>query len=64
MAQTVEDILSRRTRALFLNAKASIEIAPKVAEIMAQELDKNELWIAEQIQLFNLTAQNYLPDNQ
>lgn len=63
MAQTVEDILARRTRALFLNARAAIEIAPKVAEIMAREMDKNEIWIAEQIQHFNETAQNYLPEN-
>ena len=63
MAQTVEDILARRTRALFLNAKASIGIAPKIAEIMAQEIDKDEIWIAEQIQHFNETAKNYLPAN-
>ncbi len=62
MVQTVEDILARRTRALFLNAKASIEIAPKVAEIMANEFDVENatVWISEQIQSFNQTAQNYL----
>ena len=60
MAQTVEDILARRTRALFLNARAAIEIAPQVAEIMAGELHKDKTWINEQIQSFNQTAQNYL----
>ena len=38
MAQTVEDILARRTRILFLNARAAIEIAPAVADIMVKEL--------------------------
>ena len=62
MAQTVEDVLARRTRALFLDAKAAIEIAPKVAEIMAKEFEFENpaIWIAEQIQSFNQTAQNYL----
>jgi len=60
MARSVEDVLARRTRALFLNAKAAIEIAPRVAEIMAKELGEDENWIAEQIENFNRTAKNYL----
>ena len=43
MARTVEDILARRVRVLFLDAKAAIEIAPKVAEILAKELTKDEI---------------------
>ena len=39
MARTIEDVLARRIRILFLDAKAAIEAAPKVAEIMAQELN-------------------------
>jgi glycerol-3-phosphate dehydrogenase len=62
MAMTVEDVLARRTRSLFLNSKAAIEIAPRVAEIMAKELGKDENWIAEQIRQFDQTAQNYLID--
>ncbi|MBA3632165.1 MAG: glycerol-3-phosphate dehydrogenase/oxidase [Acidobacteria bacterium] len=60
MAQTVEDVLARRTRALFLDTKAAIEIAPAAAEIMAKELGKDEIWTAEQINEFNKTAKNYL----
>lgn len=62
MAETIEDVLARRTRALFLNAKAAIEIAPQVAEIMAEESNKESaaIWIQEQIQIFGETAQNYL----
>ncbi|HEX8367108.1 MAG TPA: glycerol-3-phosphate dehydrogenase/oxidase [Pyrinomonadaceae bacterium] len=59
-ARTVEDILARRTRALFLNARAAIEIAPQVAEIMAHELGKDKSWIEKQISEFNETAQKYL----
>ena len=59
MANTVEDILARRTRALFLDAKAAIEIAPKVAQIMREELRKDKNWIDEQIREFNNVAKNY-----
>ncbi len=60
MARTVEDVLARRTRALFLNAGAAIQMAPKVAAILASELNKNENWQAQQIESFTNTAQNYL----
>jgi glycerol-3-phosphate dehydrogenase len=61
MAETIEDVLARRTRALFLNARAAMEIAPQVAEIMAEESNKDsaEIWIQEQIQIFGETAQHY-----
>lgn len=60
MARTVEDVLARRLRILFLNAKIAIELAPRIAEIMATELDKNETWKAEQVQTFHEIAKNYL----
>lgn len=61
MAETVEDVLARRTRALFINARAAMEIAPQVAELMAEESGKKsaEIWIQEQIQIFGETAQHY-----
>ena len=58
---TLEDALSRRTRALLLDAKAAIEIAPEVAALMAKELKKDSHWISEQLLSFNTVAQNYLP---
>jgi glycerol-3-phosphate dehydrogenase len=61
MARTVEDALSRRTRALILDAKASMEVAPKVATIMAKELSKDKTWEKEQIKNYLTLAQNYLP---
>ena len=60
MAETLEDVLARRTRALFLNARAAIEIAPRMAKIMAVERGENEDWIKAQIAAFNETAEKYL----
>jgi glycerol-3-phosphate dehydrogenase len=60
MARTVEDFLARRTRILFLDAKASTEMAPAVAKLMATELNKDKNWIEEQIVSFNRVAKNYL----
>ena len=61
MCMTVEDALSRRTRALLLDAKAAVESAPQVATLMATQMGKNENWIKDQIHSFNLVANNYLP---
>ena len=61
MCMTVEDALSRRTRALLLDAKAAIESASLVANMMAKEMGKNENWIKEQIDSFISIAKNYLP---
>jgi glycerol-3-phosphate dehydrogenase len=60
MARTVEDVLARRTRILFLDAKAAIEISRETAEIMADELKKDKNWIDEQVRKFEEIAQNYL----
>ncbi len=40
MARTVEDVLARRLRLLFLDAKAALRAAPSVADLMAGELWK------------------------
>lgn len=60
MAMTVEDVLSRRTRALLLDAKASVEMAPEVARLMAQEMDKNKDWEDDQVQQYTELADNYI----
>ena len=62
MCMTVEDALARRTRALLLDAKATIESAPVVAKLMATETGKDDAWIKNQINNFNSVAKNYLPD--
>lgn len=60
MAQTVEDVLARRTRALFLNAGESIRLAPVVAEMMSKEMKKDAAWIDQQIKDYNEIAKNYV----
>ena len=61
MCMTVEDALARRTRALLLDAKAAIESAPLIAQMMANEMGENENWIKDQIDNFISVAKNYLP---
>lgn len=60
MARTVDDVLARRVRILFLDAKAAIEIAPLIASMLAKELNKDEKWVQEQISCFNQIATNYV----
>ena len=60
MARTVEDVLARRLRLLFLDAKAAVMAAPQVAELMAKELGKNEEWKYKQLEDFYSLSKNYL----
>ena len=60
MPLTVEDLLARRTRALFLNARASSEIATEVAGLMAVELGYDMNWQKEQIESYNQLVKNYI----
>lgn len=59
MARTVEDILARRTRALFLNAKAAVRMAPHVAELLAQELGRDTTWQTRQVAAFTELARGF-----
>ncbi|MEO6632399.1 MAG: glycerol-3-phosphate dehydrogenase/oxidase, partial [Mucilaginibacter sp.] len=60
MARTVEDVLARRVRALFLDAQAAIEMAPIVAQLIATELKLNDDWIKKQVVAFTHIARKYL----
>lgn len=60
-ARTVEDVLARRLRMLFLDANAAIHAAPRVAEIMAEDLERDAAWQAQQIAAFTALAQTYRP---
>jgi glycerol-3-phosphate dehydrogenase len=60
MARTVEDFLSRRTRSLLLNTRASMEIAPRVAEIMAEELKQDDAWKQKQVRDYLEVAKRYM----
>jgi glycerol-3-phosphate dehydrogenase len=59
MARTVEDVLARRTRALFLNAQAAIRMAPAVASLMAKYLGKGKDWQRDQVAAFTTLATGY-----
>jgi glycerol-3-phosphate dehydrogenase len=60
MALTLEDVLARRLRILFLDAKAALEMAPRTARIIAAERQKDQQWIDKQIQSFNDLASSYI----
>jgi len=60
MARTVEDILARRVRLLFLDARVAMEVAPLVAQIAAKELKKDSKWEQSQIEEFNSIASRYI----
>ncbi|HEY4354989.1 MAG TPA: glycerol-3-phosphate dehydrogenase/oxidase [Acidobacteriaceae bacterium] len=59
-ARTVEDVLARRTRALFLNARAAIEAAPEVSRLLAAELHRDEPFRLADLENFNRVAQGYI----
>jgi glycerol-3-phosphate dehydrogenase len=59
MARTVEDVLARHTRALFLNAAAATEMAEPVARLLAAELGRDEAWVAAQVKEFRTLAEQY-----
>ena len=60
MAVTLEDVLARRVRGLFLDAKESLRIAPTVARLMVKFMNTNQQWETEQLKSFESLAQNYI----
>ena len=59
--ETLEDIMARRTRALFLDAGESIKIAEKVALFMAEVKGYDQNWVKKEVSEFKILAENYLP---
>jgi glycerol-3-phosphate dehydrogenase len=60
MARTLDDALARRTRALFLNAKAALRMAPQAAALLARELGKDTAWQQQQLADFTQIANGYV----
>ena len=60
MALDVEDVLARRVRLLFLDARVAVEIAPKVAQIIARELGYDRTWIDGQVKAFTELSKHYI----
>ncbi len=63
MARTLDDVLARRVRALFLNSGAALQMAPAVAALMAKELNQDDAWISAQLAAFGVLAAGYRPDS-
>lgn len=59
MVVKVEDFLARRIRLLLLDAQASLEAAPLVAKIMAEQLDKDDEWVNKELVDYELLVKNY-----
>ena len=64
LARSVEDVLARRTRGLFLDARASAQSAPVVASLLAGELDRDAVWEAAEVASFQRLAAGYLPESR
>jgi len=60
MARSVEDVLARRTRALFLDARAAVAMAPETARLLANELGKDDAWIEVEVSQFKELAKQYM----
>lgn len=60
MARTIDDILARRVRLLFLDARAAIASSEKVGEILAKELGYDTAWKENQIASFKTLANGFL----
>ena len=60
MACTVDDVLARRVRVLYLDARASIKLAPRVASVMAEEMGKDKAWAEQQVKEFTELARGYV----
>ncbi len=59
MARTVDDVLARRTRALFLHAAAAVGMASEVARLLATELGRDQGWADQQVATFTRIASRY-----
>jgi glycerol-3-phosphate dehydrogenase len=60
MARSIEDVLARRTRLLFLDARTALQVAPLVAQLMADELGMDKAWQEAQLESFRCVAKSYL----
>jgi glycerol-3-phosphate dehydrogenase len=64
MSRTLDDALARRTRALLLNARAAVAVAPAVATLLAAELGKDSAWEEKQVTSFRAMAAQYIPQGR
>ncbi len=60
MARSIDDVLARRVRLLFLDARAAIACSEKVADLLAKELGHDDTWKENQITAFKTLANGFL----
>ena len=60
MAMGIEDVLARRIRLLFLDAKLALALAPMIAALMAHYLNKDKNWELEEVKNFTALADQYI----
>ena len=56
---TLEDVLARRTRCLFLDAYETEKIALQVVKVMCEEMEKDDSWMEEELRKINLILKKY-----
>jgi glycerol-3-phosphate dehydrogenase len=61
MARTADDVLTRRTRAAYLDAAAAVDAAPRVADLLARELGRDADWAGDQVRSFTEAAKATMP---
>jgi glycerol-3-phosphate dehydrogenase len=61
MARTVDDVLTRRTRAVYLDTSTAVDAAPRVADLLARELGRDADWAGDQVRLFTEAAKATMP---
>ena len=61
MARTLDDVLARRSRSLFLDTRATMAIAGETARLMADELGRDEDWVRQQEREFSEIARHFMP---
>ncbi len=59
MARTLDDALARRTRALYLDSRAALEMAPRAARLLAAELGRDRSWEERQLEDFREIASRF-----
>ncbi|MDR2563271.1 MAG: glycerol-3-phosphate dehydrogenase/oxidase [Prevotellaceae bacterium] len=60
MARTIDDVLARRVRLQYIDAREAVKVAPQVAQIMAVEMKKDKAWIDSQLQDYNEILKNFI----
>ncbi|MFN2448524.1 MAG: glycerol-3-phosphate dehydrogenase C-terminal domain-containing protein [Candidatus Baltobacteraceae bacterium] len=61
MARTLDDLLARRTRTLFIDAGQALAQAPQAADLLTAELHRNAAWRTEELRRFAELARAYMP---